>query len=169
MFCTSVVKQRVVTKFLTVKASSPIEIHRCQKIGYNEDAIDVSSGRHWVCCFNRVKKDIGDMVCSSWLSMAATTETKEKIDVLMWDDYHFTTSKLCATTGSGKPAVMSTIREFGYTKAGARWVRKMLTIQYKTVPKHICAELLQFSEKDGDAFLSNIMTGDETWLHHYDP
>jgi hypothetical protein len=101
--------------------------------------------------------------------MATTTETKEKIDVLMWDDRHITTSKLCATAGSGKQPVMATIRELGYRKVGAKWVQKMLTIQYKTAPKHICAELFQFSEKDGDAFLSNIITGDETWFHHYDP
>jgi len=101
--------------------------------------------------------------------MAATTETKDKTDVLMWDDSHITTSKLCATTESGKPAVTATIRELGYRKLDARWVQKMLTIQYETAPKHICAELLQCSKKDEDAFLSNIITGDETWFHHYDP
>jgi len=100
--------------------------------------------------------------------MAATTETKYKTDVLMWDDRHIT-GKLCATTGSEKPAVTATIRELGYRKLGARWMQKMLTIQYKTAPKHICAELLQCSKKDGDAFLSNIITGDETWFHHYYP
>jgi hypothetical protein len=40
--------------------------------------------------------------------MAAITETKDKTDVLMWNDCHITTSKLCATTGSGKPAVRAT-------------------------------------------------------------
>jgi hypothetical protein len=92
--------------------------------------------------------------------MAATTETKDKIDVLMWDDCHIRTSKLCATTGSGKPAVTATIRELGYRKLGTRWVQKMFTIQYKAAPKHIRAEFLQYSEKDGDAFLSNIITCD---------
>jgi hypothetical protein len=129
-------------------------------MGYNEGAIDVSSVRHWVCCFKSSKKDTGDMVCSSCLAMAATTETKDKADILMWDDRHIT-SKLYATTGSGKPAVRATIRELGYRKLGARWVQKMLTNQYKTVPKHICAELLQCTVKDGNAFLSNIITGDE--------
>jgi len=100
--------------------------------------------------------------------MGATIEIKDKTDVLMWDDRHIT-SKLCATTGSGKPAITATIRELGYRKLGARWVQKMLTIQYETVPKHTCAELLQCSKKDDDAFLSNIITGDETWFHHYDP
>ena len=67
--------------------------------------------------------------------MAVTTETKDKIDMLTWDDCHITTSKLCATTGSGKPAVMAIIRELGYRKVGAKWVQKMLTIKYKNCPK----------------------------------
>jgi hypothetical protein len=53
-----------------------------------------------------------------------------------------------ATTGIGKPVVTATIRELGYRQLGARWVQKMLTTQYKTAPKHICAELLQCSERD---------------------
>jgi len=36
-------------------------------------------------------------------------------------------------------------------------------------PEKNCAKLIQRSEKDGDAFLSRIIIGDETWIHHYDP
>jgi hypothetical protein len=35
--------------------------------------------------------------------------------------------------------------------------------------KKICEELIQHSETGKDAFLSKIITGDETWVHHYDP
>jgi hypothetical protein len=48
-------------------------------------------------------------------------------------------------------------------------VPKIVTIKPKTTPKNVCAELIQRSEKDRDAFLSRIITGDETWVHHYDP
>jgi hypothetical protein len=37
----------------------------------------------------------------------------------------------------------------------------------KQPPKNICAELLQCSKKEGDAFLPRIITGDGTWVHHY--
>jgi hypothetical protein len=45
----------------------------------------------------------------------------------------------------------------------------MLTVEHKTTRGYICAERLQRSEKDGGNFLSRIITGDETWVHHYDP
>jgi hypothetical protein len=42
--------------------------------------------------------------------MAATTETTDKVDVLIWDD-HRITSKLCAAIRNAK---LANIRELGY-------------------------------------------------------
>jgi hypothetical protein len=50
-------------------------------------------------------------------------------------------------------------------KVGAEYVHR----QTHNSPKNICAELLQRSEDDGDAFLSRAITGDESWVHHFDP
>jgi transposase len=55
----------VVIQFLTVVGSSPIKIHRHLKSVCGEDAIDVSSVRHWVRRFKRGGKDIGDRPHSS--------------------------------------------------------------------------------------------------------
>jgi hypothetical protein len=57
-------RQRVVIEFLTAEASSPIEIHRLLRSMYGEDAMDVSSDRCWVHCFESRGKDIGDRLCS---------------------------------------------------------------------------------------------------------
>jgi len=37
--------------------------------------------------------------------------------------------------------------------------------------KRVCIsrELLEHFEKEGENFLKKIITGDETWVHHYDP
>jgi hypothetical protein len=32
-----------------------------------------------------------------------------------------------------------------------------------------CPELLAHYEAEGDNFLSTIVTGDETWIHHFEP
>jgi hypothetical protein len=41
-------------------------------------------------------------------------------------------------------------------------VLKILTVEHKTARKNICAELLQRSDKEGNAFLSRMITGDES-------
>jgi hypothetical protein len=114
------------------------------------------------------EKDIDDEPYSSCLAMAAMMATKDKVDAPIQHDCHTTESELCTATGIGKPAVMSVITEHGYREVCARWVPNMLNVKHTTA-WNICAELLQCSEKDGDAFLSRIITDNETWVHHYDP
>jgi hypothetical protein len=92
------------------------------------------------------------------------------VDTLIRDYRHITTSELCAAIGTRKPGVMVITRKLGYRKACTSWLTKMLTVkQKKTVYMKTCAEVLLRSEKDFDAFLSGMITGDEIWVHHYDP
>ena len=39
----------------------------------------------------------------------------------------------------------------------------------KAQRKDMCAQLLARYNKEGEAFLQRIVTGDESWVHHYDP
>jgi hypothetical protein len=55
--------------------------------------------------------------------------------------------------------------DLGYHKICARWVPKQLTDEKKWV----CMELLQCYHEEGEAFPQWIVTGNETWVHHYEP
>jgi histone-lysine N-methyltransferase SETMAR len=61
------------------------------------------------------------------------------------------------------------IAELGYRKVCARWVPRMLTIKMKAERLRICQQVLLRYETEGDTFLNNIVTGDESWVHYYDP
>ncbi|PNF17980.1 hypothetical protein B7P43_G17450 [Cryptotermes secundus] len=56
-----------------------------------------------------------------------------------------------------------------YPKVCSRWVPQMLTQDHKTHRMEVCQELLHQFEAEGDKFLDSIVTGDETWCHHYEP
>jgi len=45
----------------------------------------------------------------------------------------------------------------------------MLSNEIKAERVCISRELLEYFEKEGEDFLKKIITGDETWVHHYDP
>jgi len=64
---------------------------------------------------------------------------------------------------------MAIIDAVGYSKVCARWVSRSLTTEHRRQRKAICSELLESFDVDGEAFLSQIVTGDETWAHHYEP
>jgi hypothetical protein len=57
----------------------------------------------------------------------------------------------------------------GYTKVHSRWVPHMLTPEKKQKRVEICEELLKRYHEEGDQFLLNTVTGDESWIHHFDP
>jgi len=44
-----------------------------------------------------------------------------------------------------------------------------LTEEHKRYRQHICSSLLERYNREGDNFLNRIITGDETWVHHYEP
>ena len=57
----------------------------------------------------------------------------------------------------------------GYTKVSSRWVPRMLTPEKKQKRVEICEELLKRFREEGDQFLLNIVNGDESWIHYFDP
>ena len=57
----------------------------------------------------------------------------------------------------------------GMKKVYTKWVPKLLTPLQRANRVECCEELLQESNEDPIDFLGRIVTGDETWIHHYDP
>ena len=56
----------------------------------------------------------------------------------------------------------------GVQQKGARWVPRMLTPEQRDHWLTVSQELLERHEAEGDAFLDQTVTGDETWCHYYE-
>jgi hypothetical protein len=77
------------------------------------------------------------------------------------------TLELCDAVGIGKPAVMSTINDFGYNHICAQWVSKILQRSTKKPGKpsvwNFCSSVRM------RVMLSCLtLSCDETCVHHYD-
>jgi histone-lysine N-methyltransferase SETMAR len=57
----------------------------------------------------------------------------------------------------------------GFHKVSAKWVPRHLTEEHKLNRLDICSRLLEGCSREGDNFLNRIITGDEIWVHHYEP
>jgi len=106
---------------------------------YGEFAIDVRSVRCWALCFKNGENDSGDRPGSGRPHTAATTETKDAVDVPNRDGCRIAISELCAAVGIGKPAVLTIIREPVYIKFCGKCVPKMLAVKHRTARKELCA------------------------------
>ena len=69
----------------------------------------------------------------------------------------------------GCNALETMVAMLEYRKVCARWVPRMLTQEHKEHRMQVCQDLLNQYEAEGDSFLDRIITGDETWCHHYEP
>jgi hypothetical protein len=59
--------------------------------------------------------------------------------------------------------------ELKYRKACSRWVPKQLTEDHKQKHVEICTQFLHRYGREGEGLLERIVTGDETWVHHFEP
>jgi len=57
----------------------------------------------------------------------------------------------------------------GFHKVCSRWVPCQLTPQHKSQRMGLSLQHLQRYQDEGDDMLSRIITGDESWVHHYEP
>lgn len=100
---------------------------------------------------------------------ASTECNRAKVDDIIKEDRRVTVSEIAARLEIGHSAVQEMIQELGYRKVCACWVPRLLTTEHKVQRKTIAQDLLQRYRNAGDEFLMSIVTGDESWFHHYEP
>jgi len=88
---------------------------------------------------------------------------------IVQDDRRVTVDTIAPTLGLGRSAVQEMIESLGYRKVCACWVPCLLTEDHKGQRKATTSELLHRYRQEGDDFLLRIVTGDESWFHHFEP
>ena len=59
--------------------------------------------------------------------------------------------------------------DLGYREVCSRWVPRQLSDDHKCAWQMICQEHLDHHACEGDTFLPQIVTGNESWMYHYEP
>ena len=83
-------------------------------------------------------------------------------------DWRITSRQLAAQLSVSNGNAVAIIDALGCLKVCARLVPRSLTTEHRCRRKAICSELLERFDAEGEVFLSRIVTGDETWAHHYE-
>lgn len=169
----TLLKQRAVIEFLYVEGvQNAAEIHRRLVNVYGTDTIDVSNVRRWVrkvSLSNRGEMSIRDEPRSGRPVTVTTVRNHDRVDAIIRENRRIKQWEIASMLGISKERVQEMIRDLKYRKICARWVPRQLTEEMKKKRVDMARELLNRIRKEGDQFLRNIVTGDETWVHHYDP
>lgn len=162
-------RQPAVIEFLVKEEIPAAEIHRRLQPAYGSVCMGASSVPRWVKHFKDENTSIQDEPRSGRPPTASTERNNDRVDEIIQDDRRVTMDTIAQTLGIGHNAVQEMIESLGYRKVSSRWVPRLLTKDHKGQRKAITSELLQRYRKEGDEFLLRIVTGDESWFHHFEP
>jgi len=158
-----------VIEFLVKEEIPAAEIHQRLQRAYGSVCMGVSSVRRWVKHFKDGNTSNQAEPRSGRPQTASTERNMERVDEIIQDDRRVTVDTIVQTLGIGHNAVQEMIESLGSRKVCVRWVPRLLTEDHKVQQKAITSELLQRYRHEGDDFLLRIVTGDESWFHHFEP
>ena len=89
---------------------------------------------------------------------------------LLAEDRRFTVRTISSQLGVSKSYIHQILTDnLHMSKVSARWVPRLLSDEQKATRVECSTEFLNRFEMEGDQFLDNIITMDETWIWEYDP
>jgi histone-lysine N-methyltransferase SETMAR len=163
-------EHRSVIKFLTKQGKAPKDIYQSLVSVYGDRAPPKSTVKYWAAEFKRGRKSIEDDSRSGRPVEATTPENCAAVERLVMADRRLKVQQIAETLGISYGSVETILHEqLGMSKVCARWVPKMLTPVQKADRVDMSKELLALYESDANDFCARIVTGDETWIHHWDP
>jgi histone-lysine N-methyltransferase SETMAR len=163
-------EHRSVIKFLTKEGAAPKDIHQRLVNVYGDLAPSKTTVKKWAAEFKRGRDSIEDDPRSGRPVEATTPENCVAVERLVMKDRRLKVDQIAETLGISHGSVETILHEkLGMSKVCARWVPRMLTSVQKADRMDASSELLGFYRSDPADFCARIVTGDETWLHHWDP
>lgn len=160
---------RSVIKFLTKEGCQPKTIYERMVAVYGDDAPSYYVIKFWSKQFRWGRKSVEDDPRSGRPKTATNGELTQKVEAIVLEDRRVKVSTISMTLGISEPSVITILHEnLNMNKVSARWVPRLLTPEQKLRRLEISQSHLATLEKDSD-FLAQIVTGDETWVHHWDP
>ena len=130
--------------------------------------MDVSTARRWVVRFSSGNTDVKDKPRSGRPCTAVTPRNEESLNQLIPANRRNMTRELCMELNISFNVLEMMMAMLEYRKVCARWVPQMLTQEHKEHCMQVCQDLLNQYGAESDSFLNGIITGDETWCHHYE-
>ncbi|XP_055906779.1 protein GVQW3-like [Eupeodes corollae] len=164
------IEHRAVIKFLTKQGKSQKTIHEEMVAVYQGSAPSLSTVQKWSSEFKRGRESIEDDPRSGALASACTGESIKEVEKLVLEDARIKVKMMAEITKLSTGTIHTILHDhLNLSKVSARWVPRMLTAPQKKVRIACCRELLEMCSENADGVMHRIVTGDETWVHYYDP
>ena len=163
-------EERSVIRLLWAEGVKGAEIHARLCTQYGDNALPQRSIYEWIEMFKNGRTSVMDAECSGQPPTSTTDEKMEEATAIILTDRTVTIQEITLQLGISQGTAYSLVHDIlGFHKVAARRVPRHLTEEHKRNHQHICSSLFERYNREGDNFFNCIITGDETWVHHYEP
>ena len=153
---------RSVIKFLIKEGVKAKEINPRMADVYGDSRLKYSTEAKWSTEFKRGQDSLGrpaDVISQEMIDRVETLNNRQ-----------IKVAELASECGISNGSVYTIIHEhLGMSKVSARWVPRNLNMQGRQQRVESSQELLEMYNANPEDFHTRLVTGDETWLHHWDP
>ena len=160
-------------KFLTLEKRSANNIYERLTNVYGDSAPSYATVTRWVAEFKRgrsCRTSLEDDPRAGRPVEATTDDCCYAVEMLVMGDRRLKVLEIAREVGISYGSVLNILHDhLGLSKVCARWVPRLLTPVQKSFRVETCSELLVIYSANSDNVLSRIVTGDEKWIHHWDP
>ena len=161
---------RAVIKFLTKQGKTPQTILEEMSAVYGDSCPGKTMVYKWHSLFKQGRESIEDDPRPGRPVEATSSDIVEKIEKPVLEDARLKKRQLAEMVGVSPTTILNILHQhLGMSKVSARWVPRMLTPLQKQQRVECSREFLDLCGDNKDEVLNRIVTGDETWVHYYEP
>lgn len=166
----SKIEVRGTIRFLWAKRLNCTEIHREICSVYGEHTVSRPAIAKWCKQFENGRTDLTDEYRKGRPLTSTDAVQVAAVEQLIRDNRRIKIKEIATSLNISYGSVYSIIHDhLAFRKLCARWVPRLLTSDHKNRRFLSCLALLQRYSAEGNDFLRRIITGDESWFHHFTP
>ena len=163
-------EQRVYCKIRTQLEFPPTEIHADLQKVYGNGALKYATVCKWIRRFNDGRESIENDPRVGRPVSILTEKNVATVKKLIEKDARYTVQEIEELSGIHSSSVLKILRErLGLRKICARWVPHLLTDEQKQSRVRFGSQVIEKYDKCDPGRLEEIVTGDETWMYHFQP
>ncbi|GBN75236.1 Histone-lysine N-methyltransferase SETMAR [Araneus ventricosus] len=161
-------EQRGVIRFLTAEGGR--EMYRRMKAVYGEYSLSRSTVVEWRKRFLDGRELLEDDVRPGQANRVITPEMIAEVHDLVLNNRRVTVDEIHRLLGISVGTTHTIMHQhLKFRKICAQWVPHQLTAEQRNNQMALSLSHLQRYHEEEYGFLSHIVTGDETWCHHFEP
>ena len=137
---------------------------------FGPSCVSYDTVRRWKKKFESGVESIKNAPKSGRPKSASRKEIVSKIKEIIEGDARFTARDIARKVGISLSSVHLILKKhLKVRKISARWVPHLLTDEQKRQRVKVAKKLLQMFPKYDKTQFANVVTGDETWVHYFEP